>query len=369
MNTDNQLDIKSSVVDTLFHELILTYIGKLDTLSFTPTEDQWQQVLYEAGKQALLGICFSGIERLPKSQIPSMHLLATWFRKAEFIRRKNQLVTQRATEVTSLFAEGGYKSVVLKGQGVAMLYPDPELRQSGDIDLWVDGNRNDILDFMAKKGYKRKDVMLHHIEASIFNDVPVEIHTWPSFSFNPIRWRKYKQWFREQSKVQFRLMDKNVGFAHPSEEFNTVYSLMHIFRHVFHEGIGLRQLLDYYYILKSATASNRIKAMETLRWFGIEKIAGAIMYVEKEMFELDDVYLLCPPDKEYGSFLLREILIGGNFGRFDQRNQNAETSDLGHFRLTLNRIFSMLRYFPSEVLWAPVWKIWHFIWRKWNRYI
>ena len=63
--------------------------------------------------------------------------------------------------------------------------------------------------------------------------------------------------------MQFQLYEKSVGLAFPSIRFNTVYSLLHIFRHVFHEGIGLRQLLDYYYILLHTNENIRREAMLT----------------------------------------------------------------------------------------------------------
>lgn len=36
----------------------------------------------------------------------------------------------------------------------------------------------------------------------------------------------------------------------PTLSFNVIYILSHLYRHVFTEGIGLRQLLDYYFVIE-----------------------------------------------------------------------------------------------------------------------
>ena len=82
---------------------------------------------------------------------------------------------------------------------------------------------------------------------------------------------------------------------------------MHIFHHVLHEGIGLRQLLDYYYILK-ACKGNKEEIMKILVSLGLDRFAAAVMYVEKVFFDLEDEYLLCSPNVSLGSFLLDEII-------------------------------------------------------------
>lgn len=372
-----------------FRELILIALGKRGAFSHTLSDGEWTDVYREAAKQSLIGVCYAGIERLPAEQRPEKKLLMEWFGQTEHIKRRNRLVSARAAEVTELFAEAGFKSVVLKGQGVAVLYnlnvnlnlnKDDNgdnfnninlehYRQSGDIDLWVDGKREDVIAFMNENGWKVGKSVIHHTDVEIFKDVSVEIHHVPSFTYSPFRWRKYKRWFREQAKIQMQLMDKSKGFAYPCIRFNAVYSLLHIFRHVFHEGVGLRQLMDYYFILEHTTPSDRREAVRTLRWLGLQRFAAAVMYVLVECFEIGTDRLLCEPDAEAGRFLMNEIVLGGNFGKYDKHYLQAhQGSGIRLYVQNVRQLFRMVKYYPSEVLWAPAWKISHFVWRKLKGY-
>lgn len=162
-------------------------------------------------------------------------------------------------------------------------------------------------------------------------------------------------------------MDRSVGFCCPSLEFNLVYVLLHIYRHVFHEGIGLRQLMDYYMVLQAASKSKnenselRELAMKILRRFGLERFAGAVMYVEQLVFGMKDDMLLCSPNIKAGRFLLNEIMRAGNFGKYDERIQNAHKGGLLALYLSnIKRLSHYTKYYPSEVLWAPFWKVGHF---------
>lgn len=365
-----------------FFELIQVSIGKSEALSRVPSAEEWHKLYALAVKQALVGVCFYGIQRLPKEQQPPKALLLRWFTISEQIKQRNRLVNARACELQTLLEDDGLRACVLKGQGVAKLYKiwNEELgvrngvnlglyRQSGDIDVWVDGEREPVINFMKRKGWKVGRTVVHHTDVEIFRDVSVEVHHFPSYSYSPFRWRKYREWFRAQTKEQFQLKDFTLGFCHPSIGFNLVYCLLHIFRHVFHEGIGLRQLMDYYMVLMAAgrggTKERQKNAMHTLERFGFVRFTAAVMYVEQEVFGLQKEYMLCEPDEKAGQYLLDEIMRAGNFGQYDPRIREAHSAGMSKLYMNnVKRISDMVKYYPSEVLWAPFWKIGHFVWRK-----
>ena len=374
-------------MQNIFFELIQVTIGRRGALSRVPSSAEWNALYALSVKQAVAGVCFYGVQRLPKEQVVSlpMSVKMEWLGRTVQIQQQNELLNKRTREVSALFSEGGFQSCVLKGQGAARLYDFNDndnvnlndklndklgaYRQSGDIDIWVDGERGQVIDFMKRKGWKVGRTVVHHTDVEIFRDVSVEVHHFPSYSFSPFRWRKYREWFRAQTKEQFLLKDYTLGFCHPSIGFNLVYSLLHIFRHVFHEGIGLRQLMDYYMVLQAAgrggTKERQMKAMHTLEWFGLSRFTAAVMYVEREVFGLQEEHMLCEPDEKAGKYLLDEMMRAGNFGQYDPRIRDAHSAGMVKlYRKNVKRIFGMVRYCPSEVLWAPFWKIGHFAWRK-----
>ena len=167
------------------------------------------------------------------------------------------------------------------------------------------------------------------------------------------------------STVDTCLDSKQATLPTPNNAFNRIYILVHIYRHLFAEGIGLKQLLDYYFVLQQGfTEVEREETLHTLRSLGMIRFTRAVMWVLQEVYGLPDRYLLTSPDEEEGRFLLSEIMLAGNFGQHDERLQRAEGE--GTFRWGLRKVmrnFRFVRSYPSEVLWSPLFKVWHLFWR------
>ena len=148
----------------------------------------------------------------------------------------------------------------------------------------------------------------------------------------------------------------------PNSAFNRVYILVHIYRHLFHEG----QLLDYYYVLHQGfTEEERAETMRTLRSLKMERFTAAVMWVLQEVYGMDGRYLLTTPNEREGRFLLNEIMLAGNFGHYDERLQHERGESALHWGLRkVKRNFRFVRSYPSEVLWSPLFKLWHWWWRR-----
>ena len=389
---------------SLFVELIQVALGTRTVLSRIPSDNDWRQIYDTAAKQSLVGIVLSGIEKLRAKgfevNVPKV-LLLQWIGEVQMIEQRNNKLNEAAEHLTRIFKNGGLRSCVLKGQGVARLYDvrckksdvrsqNSEQssessrvqefkgasgslslrRQPGDIDLWVEGGREKVLQFLKSSFLKTGTVVIHHVDTSIIDGVETEVHFLPSYSYNYLRYIKYKKFFKEEANQQFDHFDEQVGFAYPTNRFNAVYLMMHIFRHVFHEGIGLRQLMDYYFVLIHLTDEERKWAYGKLKWLGLGKVTSAVMYVMKAVFLMDDKYLLCSPSDKTGKYLLEEIIAGGNFGKFGEQYESAHSgSSFNLYLKNLKRLGKVYSLCPSEVLWAPIWKPCHLIWRKWKGYV
>ena len=295
---------------------------------------------------------------------------------AEIIKKTNAKLNVRCAELYNILKEGDFKGCVLKGQGVALLYPKPEYRQSGDIDMWVGTSEgklasvSSVVSYAKQHGVHVSHVDIKHADMRFFNDAQVEIHFKPSYSYNFIYDHRLTSWFGLKAKEQFENFDSAVGFAYPTISFNLVYSLLHIYRHLFSEGIGLRQMLDYYYILTNSKKDERESAYETICRFGMKDFAGAAMFVLQEVFGLKDDYLLCKSSRKSGLFILNEILEAGNFGKYDTRTKKiSKEKRLMRGFVQLARNLRFVKYYPKEVLASPIWKCWHYGWRKMHGYL
>lgn len=349
----------------LFNELVLVALDKRKGLSHIPTKDEWQYLYVESVRQAICGVLLSGGEKLPKEQRPSSKLLYEWIGNAFLIESRNTVLNQRCVELQNFFAQGGFTSCILKGQGNALMYPVPLRRQSGDIDIWVNGDVKDISHFLSSKcNMKAQVVGYHHIEFPLWNDVEVEVHWRPSWKSSPLHNRRMQRWFREMSDRQFASVDVQSGLHVPTWDFNVVYLLQHMYLHIFQEGLGLRQVVDYYYLLKSDKRMEVQDLEKTLRRLDLYHFAGAVMYVLREALGMEEKFFIVPVDERRGAFLLEEIMQSGNFGRYDERNRElAQKTGISRSLARLKRQYRFLRDYPIEVLCAPF-QVYHVIWRK-----
>ena len=240
--------------------LFLNYcLGKKVDMSMVVAKIDWRQLYNFASRQALLGFCFDGIERLTKEfseelkQNPmGRDLLMTWMGAAQQIRRQNMKVNAVASKLFSMLREDGVRCCILKGQGNALMYPNPYSRTPGDIDVWVNASRERIMEYAQKKFELGDDIRLQHLETSL-DGVPVELHFFPCSMNNPIYHARLQKWFKRNADLQCShivgLPDGAGDIAIPTTAFNVVYQLTHLYHHFFDEGIGMRQIIDYYYVV------------------------------------------------------------------------------------------------------------------------
>ena len=131
------------------------------------------------------------------------------------------------------------------------MYPNPYSRTPGDIDIWVEGGDKRVISFVRSISPHEK-ACYHHIEFPSYKGVEVEVHYRPSFLLCFWHNRKLQKYYEREKEEQFshRVMLGEQGeIAIPTVVFNLIFQLTHIYDHLMNEGIGLRQLLDYYYVL------------------------------------------------------------------------------------------------------------------------
>lgn len=355
----------------LFFDLIQVSIGVRERLDIIPSEKDWAS-LFELGiRQSLDGVLFEGMSKyLPKVEGGKPDVFYEWLGAQQMVVAQNKLLNKRSKELYELFNGAGFRACVLKGQGTARYYPKPELRSCGDIDLWVDAERDNILGYVRTHNYIIENIDVQHSSILFFDDVPVEIHFLPSFMYSPLTNSRLQLFFKEKGQKQFGNYDKEVGFAHTTIDFDLVFSAVHIYRHLFSEGVGLRQLLDYYYIMMHATNSEKKEAMDILSKLGMKNFIGGLMWIMKDVFGMNKGLLMCPVNVRHGQFLIKEIMTSGNFGHYDSRIKRIDPSK--RFQrgfVQFERNIRFVRYYPSEVLWSPFWKLWHWGWRKRKGYL
>ena len=346
-----------------FFELLQVALGYRDRLSAIPSAKEWAGIYEESERQATTGILLHGIDKLPAEQRPPQAFLLQWIGVGQMIEKRNKVLDLRCHELLEMLAEAGLRGSILKGQGIAQLYENNlrHLRQCGDIDVYVDCGIEKVFAYAKLFGQKNIDWDYKHLHLRIWNGTQVEMHYRVEVLLNLRKNRKLQRLFKEN---EAQIFDDVNPLTTPSTEFNVFYILLHIYRHFLYEGVGLKQIVDYYFVLR-AVYNSRLqvqKYVETVCDFGMEKFAKALMWVMREVLGMPREWMLWEPDQKEGEYILKQVMAGGNFGHHDNR-LNHGGGKLGAVRAILTHNLHLFTHYPSDVVWAPVWIVWHKCWK------
>ena len=372
------MELQKGNIENLFYQLLRMALGRQVCLPHTPNEQEWKALYELAKKQSLIGVCFAGVQKLQtqRQEPPEMTYL-TWIAMAAKIQQRNEVVSRQCVELQGQLAADGLRSCVLKGQGVGALYRVHEndndnnqnssdlsmLRQSGDIDVWVDTDEEGALRWVKK--YQRElDFDYKHVHLDVLEGTSVEVHYRPSTSRVPWYMKRVEHFTREKAcwTNAVALGDGMVNV--PSLEFNLVFILQHIFGHLFAEEMTLKQYLDYYFVLKQAHEKGA-DVQEAYRWMqrmGMGSFARATMWLLHEVFGMPEEWMICEADADEGRFLLDRVMA---------KEQKAKKGEHGSVRWHLsvfwaqqNKNLHLLTHYPLEVLFSPIWLARHFFWKR-----
>ena len=410
-------------------EFIQVAMGLREQLSAVPSVHEWRVLFEFCKRQSLLGIGFAAVEKMHKVGVecPSAIRLK-WYGYALQIERMNEKLNMQCGEITKRYEHDGLQCCILKGQGNLLNYPESlrMRRIPGDIDLWCitppsglsmpNASLRDYTNYHginAVMEYVRMQYRLlgidanpkacyHHIVAPSMDDTEVEVHYRPAFLRSPLRNWRMQRWFEHHADECMK-NKTHLVFSMMTSSVNVVYQMCHLYTHVFEGGIGLRQLMDYYFALRvwhndvmeckdlqsqgmwseglGTPVLSKEEVMAVLRSFGMGKFVGAVMYVLHEVFAMptqklinderlminDCPWMICEPNEKEGRILLAEIMKGGNFGQYDERGEELKNGGMiKHGLWKLKRVMRLVSSYPEEALWEPVFRVWHLGWRKVN---
>ena len=363
------------VIEQLFFELLRVAIKVQNTLSRIPSAEEWDKLYRMSKKQSLVGISFAGIQRVVEYEkiyhcgMPEL-LYFTWMGMAAKIQQRNEVVNRQCVELQEKLSADGFRSYIMKGQAVGSLYGQIGLlRQSGDIDVFLEGGLNKVLAYARTYGGVAKVNELE-MSVSIFPDTEVEFHYRPFIMRNPFKNRRLQKYFESQEKKQFSnylILDKEkeLSICAPTVEFNLVHLLVHTYHHFITEGVGLRQLMDYYFVIQASNAEDIRECKKIVENLGLIRFASALMGVIKTVFvgHDNDIFFPWRPNEKDGRLLLEEILLSGNFGHTDERAKNIQTSRWKAFWYVNGKTFRFWRFDHWAWFWSPLWRCYYFAWR------
>lgn len=315
-------------------------VGHRDQLSRMPAASEWEAIFLDVSLHGLVGITYVGVKKLvkqPGCTLPKKVLL-NWGGSVAQLKDQNAYVTARGDRVLKYFREANFKAILLKGQSHLPNYPEElrELRAPGDIDVWVRGeSKSHVYQYIRRVSHD-EDYGYLHISFPAYSDLSVEIHIRPAFLCNPFRNRRLQQWADGIDLESLSEIDR-------FRDFNAIYQPLHLYKHLMREGITLRQLLDYYFLLKHHPYTDEGK----LRQFGLGGFCNDLQSVVMYLFE--NVPLVSTSARK----LLKEVMIDISV---------AGTNDDDELKRTLR----VIRLYPNDILWRPYFWIFQKLWKKFN---
>lgn len=360
----------------LFFELLQVALGNRERLSCAPSFEEWLDLYDESERQAVTGILLYGIDKLSAEQRPPQEVLFQWIGVGQIIEQQNHVMDEHCKELLEKLSQKGLDGSILKGQAIAQSYDNDlrSLRQSGDIDVYVSCGFKKALAFA--KSLDQNDVKwdYKHLHLNIWDDTEIEMHYRVEVLLNLWKNRKLQKWFKNHTGEIFSHTENTENterLVTPTVEFNVFYILLHIYRHFLYEGVGMRQIVDYYFVLKNLNANdnsntnhtNRANfAIEAVKKFGMERFAKGLMWVMHEALSMPREWMLWESDGKEGQYILNEVMAGGNFGHHDQRLQHGG-GKWNTVKQVCRHNWHLLSHFPADVIWAPVWFVWHKCWK------
>lgn len=361
-------------MEGLLFELIRVTIGRQNGFSRIPPSEEWLELYELSQKHAIAGVAFAGVRKLQENglSIPA-DLYWEWLGLAPQVQQRNEVMNAHCVEACNILQQAGFKTCILKGQGVAQLYGSElsMLRQSGDIDLWVDGGMKRTMTW-ARNNYG--DVAFDYINAHVpmFKETEVELHWRVRSMSNLIKNRRLQKWIEEHEEELLNTtieLPNGVGsIPVPSLALNRYYILLHCYNHIFSEGLGLRQIMDLYFVLaqnnfdKAKDADFRKFFLEIL---GLRRFASAMMWIMGYVLGLEKERMLCEPDEKEGMYILNEVMQNGNMGHHDQRIKRvSKNAKIQSVAVSLQHTWHLAIHYPSEFLWTPIWIVWHYVWKR-----
>lgn len=317
------------------------------------SEGDWQDFFQFCYRHSIAGIVFAGLERADR-RIPQQ-VFFEWFSIVESTKQQNVVANNRLIAVSKWFEERGYNSIILKGQANGLMYPFPDLRSPGDIDIWVDCDKVKLIKLVTSQ-CPGAEYSIHHIKMPVFKDVSVEVHYRPIYLINWFVDRRLQRYVSKIEKKQFenRVNLDGVEIGNLTNDFNVVYQLLHMYAHFFSTRNNFKQFVDYYYLLKQGlTEEQKKNAVALMKELKVLKYGRGMMWVMKEVLGIDDSVLLVEPDEKVGKSILRESMHYGTFST--NKLKYVIERFVANFRLAL--------MFPGQVLISPLFLVWHQWWK------
>ena len=361
-------NIHESPLMSLFLELLQVSLGTRGELSRVPSAHEWEQLLIKAEDQAIVGLLLSGLERLPEEQLPPLEVKLQWIGEFQIEEATYRQHLKVIAKTRDCLKKGGVKAAFMKGLVCGSRYPQPERRTCGDIDFVVaEKDFVKTLDLLEDIGTVDRELIHEHHGMAFVDDVTLEPHYKVHNFQNPAVDEAMKEMFAEVFPDRLEIVDIE-GEKVPvfPAAFECAVLVGHMVNHVYAEGLGLRQVVDFYYWLK--VNCEREVIWGYLRSMRMERAFRVFACICENYLGLDSALLgmsYTYKEKRFAQKMMEDVLRVGNFAHsIDYTGNNEVLRPLRSYFWVVGRCIKLGYLCPAEARWWPVSKVRRFFWKK-----
>ena len=235
-------------INNLFFSLLRTSINSQTNRKNTLTFNDWKVVYHTCRQQGVTAVLFDFVRQLPKSEAPDKALLMEWLSAATAVEQTMQRMQVTAGEFAEAMEKREIPVVVLKGIAFAQYYPNPLLRECGDLDCYMMGKKEEgdlaaleLGGTMEEAGYKHSHL--------IYKGLTIENHRFFTDFDNTPTGMLTEQVLGELMQEAHTYIGGS-KLCCPSANFNALFLLKHAQGHFIDEGIRMRHVLDWALFLR-----------------------------------------------------------------------------------------------------------------------
>lgn len=312
------------LVDTFFELLRCALWG--GTFDRQLSQKEFLQLMVVAEQQTVTGLLFdilSGQQAGVEKQV-----VLRYANKLSKIHRKNQVTNAELLDFAHLCELNHIDIIVVKGQTIGTLYPNPMLRVSGDIDFLIKDDYQSCKSLIENVlGVTLPEKMLEREVSFKRNGQLYELHN-NLIEFGSKRNNKYwKSLMQEAWDNPAYIVVDGAKVRTLPPTINAVYIFLHLFFHLIREGVALRQLCDWAVFLHAChdeiDRAELAQILERLDVVNAFRAFGSILIGDLGLPQTSFPMEVSEKDAEWRTRILRDIFKGGNFGKQNHHSKNS----------------------------------------------
>ena len=282
-----------------------------------PKKTDYRAVLDLATAHMVFGVASEGMGGLREDAVPT-DVLHEWQDLTVLLWQQNEALARERRALVAFCKDNNIPAVILKGDAVAALYPTPDLRVAGDIDILLSPNDIDTVgSYLVQNGFTPINKEGEHHDVFEKGRVKIEVHRTVSGIPDGEAGEAVSALLTDILATATTTKIGNDLIPVPDDIHQALVLLLHMQQHLREGGLGLRQLLDFALFLQSVSDKDTKKEISRmLHQVGLYHFAAtSALACHRHLGLPAEALCLEGANETLADALFADMMASGNFGR------------------------------------------------------